>query len=95
MKLNVMCAGCEITVEEVDGKCVVMAMKDGELVEEFAVDCEEMEEEAEEAEEEMEEAEEAEEEAEEEALEESKEEETQEDVNESVKNFGDFMKSSK
>lgn len=40
MKVNVTCAGCEVTVEEIDGKCVIVAMQDGEVVEEFSIDCE-------------------------------------------------------
>tara|TARA_R110000772_G_C13275824_1_gene436650 strand:- start:182 stop:499 length:318 start_codon:yes stop_codon:yes gene_type:complete len=40
MKVNVTCSGCEITVEEIDGKCTVVATQDGEVVEEFTVDCE-------------------------------------------------------
>lgn len=41
MKVNITCLDCEITVEEVDGKCVVTALQDGEEVESFAVDCNE------------------------------------------------------
>lgn len=41
MKVNVNCMNCEITIEEVDGKCVVTALQDGETVEEFTVNCEE------------------------------------------------------
>jgi hypothetical protein len=39
MKVNVTCMDCEITVEEVDGKCIVTAEQNGEVVEEFTVDC--------------------------------------------------------
>jgi hypothetical protein len=51
MKVNVTCSGCDITVEEVDGKCTVVATQDGEVVEEFTIDCESTEEEEEEIEE--------------------------------------------
>tara|TARA_R110000772_G_scaffold20466_1_gene56656 strand:+ start:16749 stop:17090 length:342 start_codon:yes stop_codon:yes gene_type:complete len=39
MKVNVTC-GCEISIEEIDGKCTVIATQDGEVVEEFTIDCE-------------------------------------------------------
>lgn len=41
MKVNVDCNNCEITIEEVDGKCIVTAIQGGEVVEEFTVNCEE------------------------------------------------------
>ena len=40
MKVNVTCMDCEITVEEIDGKCVVTAHQNGEEVESFEVNCE-------------------------------------------------------
>lgn len=40
MKTIVTCMNCEISIEEVDGKCVVVATQDGEVVEEFTLDCE-------------------------------------------------------
>jgi len=40
MKVNVTCMDCEITVEEIDGKCVVIAHRNGEEVESFEIDCE-------------------------------------------------------
>ena len=40
MKLNVTCLDCDITIEELDGKCVIVATRDGEVVEEFSIDCE-------------------------------------------------------
>ena len=42
-KVMIEITGCEISVEEVDGKCVVTALKDGEVVEEFTIDCSESE----------------------------------------------------
>jgi len=91
MKLNVTCAGCEVSVEEIDGQCVVSAMKDGEIVEEFAIDCEESEEGSEE---EMEEMEDEMEDMEDE-IEDMEEEVSDEEVSEAVKSFGDFFKPTK
>lgn len=93
MKLNVTCAGCEITVEEVDGQCVVSAFQDGEIVEEFTIDCEESEESDEELEDEIE-IEDDEDEIED-LEDEIEEDELDEEVSESVKSFGDFFKVAK
>jgi hypothetical protein len=85
MKTKVECTGCEITIEEVDGKCVVIAEKDGEVVEEFSIDCE-----AEELPEEGEDQEEMEEEEQEEQ-EEMEMEEEDEAIEEAVKNFESYF----
>lgn len=81
MKVNVTCTGCEVTVEEIDGQCIVSAFKDGELIEEFIIDCEETEEEIDELEDEIDE------------LEDEIEELEDEEVSESIKSFGNFFKS--
>ena len=83
MKINVMCAGCEVTVEEVDGKCVVVAIQDGEVVEEFSIDCEEKEEVDSEEIEDLDI---------DDQDEEMEDEEDEDELNESVKTFGEFIK---
>lgn len=58
METKVKMMDCEVTIKEEDGKVMVMAEKDGEMVEDFTVDCSEGSEESEEMEEEREEMEE-------------------------------------
>lgn len=96
MKVNVTCSGCEITVEEVDGKCVVTALQDGEVVEEFTVDCDGSESGEEFEEEEFEDDVENDVEEFEDDVEDDVEEfeEEDEEVSESVKSFGNFFKKS-
>jgi hypothetical protein len=84
MKVNVTCMDCEITVEEIDGKCVVTALQNGEEVESFEVDCGSGSEELEQPEMDMEEQPEMD--------EEDMDMEEEEIVEESVKTFKDFFK---
>ena len=89
MKINVMCAGCEVTVEEVDGKCIVIATQDGEVVEEFSIDCEEGNEEGSEEIEELDMDDDME---EGDSDMEEGDDDDDDDLNESVKSFNQFFK---
>jgi hypothetical protein len=86
MKVNVDCNNCEITIEEVDGKCIVTAIQGGEVVEEFTVDCEVESDDSEELPEEIEGGEEI----EGEEIEDTEDLLDDEEVSESVKTFTEF-----
>ena len=92
MKLNVTCLDCEITVEEVDGKCVVTATQNGEVVEEFELECSETDNDSEEEEIDMDVDVDVDVDIEDEADEDEDEADEDEDLNESVKTFDDFFK---
>lgn len=86
MKVNVTCMDCEITVEEVDGKCVVTAVQGGEVVEEFEIDCNEYEGSEEEVDVDVDDVD---------VEDDSDVEEEEELVEESVKTFSKFFESNK
>ena len=89
-KIDIDFDACEVSIEEVEGKIVITASRDGEVIEEMTVDCEEASTEAEEGENDLE--------GEELPIgDESSEEEEddsdiEEEMTENVKNFSDFFK---
>lgn len=90
MKVNVTCMDCEITVEEVDGKCVVTAVQGGEVVEEFEIDCNEYEGSEEEVDVDVDDVDDV-----DDVEDDSDVEEEEELVEESVKTFSKFFESNK